>query len=222
MSKSTKPSVKPHIMEKVIVGVLITAVIGIGVWAFQNNKTKDSRIEFQHQQIRTKDGELNKLNGDIKKVNEELERTKASDEQSKKKVQELEKQKQELESKLQARAEAKRKLAQAATVSTPAAAQPVRSNVSADKQSLMAQAGIPQSDWNYVDYIVTRESSWNPNAVNPESGAFGLAQCLNKPAGSLCYSKNPVDQLKWQYSYVKQRYGGYAGAYSFWLRNHWY
>jgi hypothetical protein len=34
--------------------------------------------------------------------------------------------------------------------------------------------------------------------------------------------RDPVTSLKWQYGYVTARYGGYAGAYSFWRANHWY
>lgn len=229
MSKLTKTPQKPHFMEKMIIGLLVIGLLAVGTWAFQNNKEQNGRIEFQHTQIKTKDGELKKLNNNLNKINQDLDKTtkeldssKNSNAESQKKIEELEKQKLELESKLQAKAEAKQKLARAATVSKTASAAAPSRNVSGNKQELMAQAGIPESDWAYVDYIVTKESSWNPQARNASSGAFGLPQCLNKPANSLCYSSNPVDQLKWQHSYVKSRYGSYAGAYSFWTSNHWY
>ena len=229
MGKLTNNTHTSNIIEKAVIGVLTIALLTLGVWAFQNNKEQNGRIEFQHTQIKTKDGELKKLNNNLNKINQDLDKTakeldnsKNSNAESQKKIEELEKQKLELESKLQAKAEAKQKLAQAATVSKTASAAAPSRNVSGNKQQLMAQAGIPESDWAYVDYIVTKESSWNPQARNASSGAFGLAQCLNKPANSLCYSSNPVDQLKWQHSYVKSRYGSYAGAYSFWSSNHWY
>lgn len=229
MGKLTNNTHTSNIIEKAVIGVLTIALLTLGVWAFQNNKEQNGRIEFQHTQIKTKDGELKKLNNNLNKINQDLDKTakeldnsKNSNAESQKKIEELEKQKLELESKLQAKAEAKQKLAQAATVSKTASAAAPSRNVSGNKQQLMAQAGIPESDWAYVDYIVTKESSWNPQARNASSGAFGLAQCLNKPANSLCYSSNPVDQLKWQHSYVKSRYGSYAGAYNFWSSNHWY
>lgn len=229
MGKLTNNTHTSNIIEKAVIGVLTIALLTLGVWAFQNNKEQNGRIEFQHTQIKTKDGELKKLNNNLNKINQDLDRTakeldnsKNSNAESQKKIEELEKQKLELESKLQAKAEAKQKLAQAATVSKTASAAAPSRNVSGNKQQLMAQAGIPESDWAYVDYIVTKESSWNPQARNASSGAFGLAQCLNKPADSLCYSSNPVDQLKWQHSYVKSRYGSYAGAYNFWISRHWY
>ncbi|MDQ1136887.1 hypothetical protein QE410_001686 [Microbacterium sp. SORGH_AS 1204] len=36
----------------------------------------------------------------------------------------------------------------------------------------MAAAGIAESDMGYVDYIVSRESGWNPNATNRSSGGM--------------------------------------------------
>lgn len=86
-------------------------------------------------------------------------------------------------------------------------------SVSGSKADWMEAAGIPESDWAHVDYIVSRESGWNPNAVNSSSGACGLAQSL--PCGkSEVYGawNDPVAQLKWQHDYVNGRYGGYAGA----------
>lgn len=92
---------------------------------------------------------------------------------------------------------------------------------SGGKYDWMRAAGIPESQWQYVDYIVSKESGWNPSARNPSSGACGLVQAL--PCSKLGSNwRDPVHALKWQYSYVNARYGGYAGAYSFWKRNHWY
>lgn len=85
----------------------------------------------------------------------------------------------------------------------------------------MAAAGIPESDWWYVDQIVVRESGWNPNAVNPGSGASGLVQAL--PCGKVpgnCF--NPVDNLRWASGYAAGRYGSWAGAHAFWEANHWW
>ena len=226
MSKSTKTPQKPHFMEKVIIGLLVISLLAVGAWAFQNNKEQKGRIEFQHKQIKTKDGELKKLNTNLDKTNKELDKTtkeldssKNSDAESKKKIEELEKQKLELESKLQAKAEAKQKLAQAATVSQTAAAS--SGNISGGKQAWLVASGIPQNEWAYVDSIVTRESGWNPNAVNKASGACGLGQQL--PCGKWAGQWNdPVAALRAMNGYVKGRYGSWVGAVSFWNRNNWY
>jgi hypothetical protein len=85
----------------------------------------------------------------------------------------------------------------------------------------MAAAGIAQSDWGYVDYIVKRESGWNPNATNRSSGACGLVQALpcSKVPGN---GYNPVDNLRWGTGYASGRYGGWAGAYAFWVSHGWW
>jgi hypothetical protein len=85
----------------------------------------------------------------------------------------------------------------------------------------MAAAGIAQSDWQYVDYVVSRESGWNPNATNKSSGACGLVQALpcSKVPGN---GYNPVDNLRWATGYATGRYGSWAGAYNFWVNNHWW
>ncbi|WP_231916001.1 transglycosylase SLT domain-containing protein [Microbacterium karelineae] len=85
----------------------------------------------------------------------------------------------------------------------------------------MAAAGIAESDWGYVDYIVSHESGWNPNATNPSSGACGLVQALpcSKVPGN---GYDPVDNLRWGSGYAIGRYGSWANAYAFWTSNHWW
>lgn len=93
--------------------------------------------------------------------------------------------------------------------------------VSGDKQSWLAASGIPESEWQYVDFIVSKESGWNPNAVNASSGACGLGQQL--PCGKWSGAWNdPVAALQAQHGYVKDRYGSYAGAVGFWQANNYY
>lgn len=85
----------------------------------------------------------------------------------------------------------------------------------------MAAAGIASSDWGYVDYVVSKESGWNPNAYNASSGASGLVQAL--PCGKVpgnCF--DPVDNLRWANGYATGRYGSWAGAYEFWINNNWW
>lgn len=88
------------------------------------------------------------------------------------------------------------------------------------KSDWLAASNIAPSNWGYADFIVGKESGWNPNAVNKSSGACGLAQALpcSKVPGN---PYNPVDSLNWMNGYVN-RYGGWQGAYNFWLSHHWY
>ena len=85
----------------------------------------------------------------------------------------------------------------------------------------MAAAGIASGDWGYVDYIVAKESGWNPNATNSSSGACGLVQALpcSKVPGN---GYDPVDNLRWANGYATGRYGSWAGAYEFWINNNWW
>jgi uncharacterized protein YabE (DUF348 family) len=92
---------------------------------------------------------------------------------------------------------------------------------STEKNKWLKASGIPEEDWGYVDYIVTKESTWRPDAVNKSSGACGLVQAL--PCSKLGANwSDPVVALKWQHNYVTERYGGYRQAYEFWLKNKWY
>ena len=105
---------------------------------------------------------------------------------------------------------------------TPAAAgAPPRYTGGGSPAEWMAAAGIPESDWGYVDYIASKESGWNPNATNASSGACGLIQALpcSKVPGN---GYDPVDNLRWANGYAVGRYGSWAAAYNFWTANHWW
>lgn len=109
-------------------------------------------------------------------------------------------------------------------VEAPKPAAPPRPTYTGGKNDWLAAAGIPQSEWAAVDYIVTRESGWRPLVTN-SIGAHGLCQAL--PASKMAsagsdYKTNPVTQLRWCSSYAAQRYGGWWGAYRFWQANHWW
>jgi uncharacterized protein YabE (DUF348 family) len=98
-------------------------------------------------------------------------------------------------------------------------------NLSAEKTSLMAAAGIVEADYAYVDYIISKESGWRPGAINSSSGAYGLCQSL--PASKMAsagadYLTNPVTQLRWCGGYASGRYGGWQSAYNAWLAQRWW
>lgn len=158
----------------------------------------------------------NNLRTTSKKVSE-LETKKVDLESSLKeerlKAEEIKSENERLKANLQAKKESQTSVAPKPTLAA--------TNVTGDKYTWLAASGIPESEWQYVDFIVSRESGWNPNAVNPSSGACGLGQQL--PCGKWPGAWNdPVAALKAQYGYVNARYGGYAGAYSFWLASRWY
>lgn len=88
----------------------------------------------------------------------------------------------------------------------------------------MGRAGIAASDYTYVDYIVSKESGWNPSARNA-SGAYGLCQALpgsKMASAGADWQTNPITQLKWCDGYAKGRYGSWAAAYDYWRsHNYW-
>lgn len=71
------------------------------------------------------------------------------------------------------------------------------------------------------DTIIMRESSGNPNAVNPSSGTTGLYQCM--PSVHRCPALGDVaGQHQWGQNYMKSRYGTWQNALAFHNANHWW
>lgn len=98
-------------------------------------------------------------------------------------------------------------------------------SVAGDKAALMSAAGISESDYGYVDYIISHESGWRPYAANSSSGAYGLCQAL--PGSKMAtvssdWQSNPVTQLIWCSGYAKGRYGSWGGAYAAWQVQRWW
>lgn len=87
----------------------------------------------------------------------------------------------------------------------------------------MAQAGIPEGDWGYVDYIISHESGWNPANVSP-SNCIGLGQncpwngVYFLPLACPNWQSDPVCQLR-RFTEYASKYGGWAGSYYHWLGN---
>lgn len=152
------------------------------------------------------------------------------EEQDKASQDRIEQQKIELESEIerlkqQSAAKKAQTLAAAAkaaqNVATQAVPRAEAASYGGTKADWLRASGIPESQWSYVDSIVTRESGWNPNAVNKSSGSCGLGQQL--PCGKWAGAWNdPVAALKAMNSYVTARYGSWAGAVAFWNANKWY
>ncbi len=93
-------------------------------------------------------------------------------------------------------------------------------------QDWMRQAGIRESDFGFVEFIISHESGWGHLKWNyGGSGAYGLCQAL--PARKMAsagadYMTNPITQLRWCNGYAVGRYGSWANAYQFWTKNKWW
>lgn len=88
---------------------------------------------------------------------------------------------------------------------------PERTAIVGNKHDWLERSGINKKEWALVDYLVSKESGWNPNAVNKSSGACGLGQQL--PCGKWSGKWNdPVQALVNMNAYVLGRYGSWANA----------
>jgi len=103
----------------------------------------------------------------------------------------------------------------------PTAAPVVVPVASGSHNNWMAAAGIAASDYGYVEFIVTKESNWRVDAVNPSSGSCGLLQQL--PCGKWAHRWNePVGALIDGSAYAVARYGSWYQAFLAWQRQKWW
>lgn len=81
-----------------------------------------------------------------------------------------------------------------------------------------------EEQWEYFDYIIQKESGWNPKAQNPKSTAFGIGQFLDS-TWSLVGCKK-TDDIKQQtvctVKYISKVYKDPQTAYRHHLDHNWY
>jgi cell wall-associated NlpC family hydrolase len=73
------------------------------------------------------------------------------------------------------------------------------------------------SQFPFLYALWERESGWNPAALNPMSGAFGIPQSL--PAGKMAaagadWATDPYTQILWGVDYISAAYGDPAAAWA--------
>ena len=108
---------------------------------------------------------------------------------------------------------------------------------SAERVSLMAQAGISGDSQGYAAYIIDNENAlWCPTRWQGQTGCpavyaekFPGAEASNQVGYGICqatpgnkmasagsdWRTNPVTQLKWCNGYALSRYGSWRAAYEF-------
>ncbi|MBT0772824.1 hypothetical protein KIH74_28035 [Kineosporia sp. J2-2] len=92
-----------------------------------------------------------------------------------------------------------------------------RKNPQAAAKILLADRGWSSAQYTCLDSLWTRESTWNYQATNPSSGAYGIPQAL--PGSKMAsagsdWKTNPVTQIRWGLDYIAERYGTPCGAWS--------
>ncbi|MBM4581002.1 tape measure protein [Rhodococcus hoagii] len=108
-------------------------------------------------------------------------------------------------------------------VPVPVEAQP-ESVVDAVKRAFSQYGWESGEQWAATDWIVQKESGWNPLARNPQSGAFSLFQFLGSTKDQYLpdESTDPYTQGVAGAKYIRDRYGDPIRAKSFWERNGYY
>lgn len=111
------------------------------------------------------------------------------------------------------------------SVTRDASSFPVQSSYSIADVQAMARQIVPADQFQCFSTIVERESSWNYQADNPTSDAFGLMQALpgsKMASAGADWATNPATQIKWGLGYMNDRYGSPCDAWNFWQANHYY
>ena len=211
-------------LEKLILIVTVACVLlGVPVgYALKARATQiqhdlDTRSKLQdqinsvQQQLDLKSHEVNVKTEDVQKLRDE---------------------KKDLEQKYNTLQQSKSKpLIQVAREEAQAVSTPPVAVLSGDHNDWLAQAGIAQSDWGYATYIINHE-----NGLWCATRSFGERSCIGanvNVAYGICQANpgtkmvsagadwrtNVITQLKWCNGYAKARYGGWYGAYQFWLKN---
>ena len=86
--------------------------------------------------------------------------------------------------------------------------------------SILLANGISQADLPFALQIAQKESSCNPNAVNPNGGACAYFQEL--PCGKWGGTGNIAGHIRGADAYAKGRYGGWAQAWASWQAKKWW
>jgi hypothetical protein len=99
-----------------------------------------------------------------------------------------------------------------------------------ERNRVLALPFLVEHGWSYrqyqcLDHLWMRESSWNHRARNPWSGAYGIPQAL--PADKMRtagadWRTSPATQIKWGLSYIQSRYGSPCAAWGHSAATGWY
>ncbi len=116
--------------------------------------------------------------------------------------------------------------------------------IPSDKEAVMRAAGIADSDFPYVYYIINRENGmWCPTrfqgqktcppyfeepfagAISNTSTGYGLCQAtpgIKMASAGADWQTSAVTQMKWCSNYAITRYGSWEAAYNSWVVKHWW
>ncbi|MFJ7202028.1 transglycosylase SLT domain-containing protein [Streptomyces sp. NPDC098789] len=161
---------------------------------------------------------------DAKRSTEEAARVQAAKDAKDKKSEAVAKEKSDAEAKAKKEREDKEEVASRSAGRDASSFTPKSSYTIAELKSIARQI-VPASQFQCFSNIVDAESTWNYQAVNSSSGAYGLVQALPgskmSSAGS-DWRTNPATQIQWGLNYMNERYNSPCAAWSFHQANDWY
>ena len=77
---------------------------------------------------------------------------------------------------------------------------------------------ISYEQFQCLNKLITKESNWRINAINPNGKHFGLSQMRNTKYRDL----DGYRQIDWTIRYIKGRYGSMCNAYRYWQKHGWH
>lgn len=80
-------------------------------------------------------------------------------------------------------------------------------------------------NWTALQWLIQKESGWDPRAQNPSSGAYGLPQALpgsKMASAGADWRTNPATQIRWMLGYIADRYTTPIKAMQFHRKHNWY
>jgi hypothetical protein len=127
-----------------------------------------------------------------------------------------------------ARAAARAAAAKAAAAKAPAqrmAASTPTGTPEQIAQQMLSKYGWSSSQMSCLYPLWYHESGWNPSAMNPGSGAYGIPQSMpgsQMASAGADWATNPATQIKWGLTYIQGRYGSPCGAWAHEQADNWY
>ena len=103
---------------------------------------------------------------------------------------------------------------------TPAyATEDVKQTTSIDSLKLYAHSRIINyKQFQCFNQLITKESNWRIDAINPNGNHFGLGQMRNTKYRNL----DGYRQIDWSIRYQRARYGSHCNAYRHWQKHGWH
>ena len=202
-------------MNKTITTIIVATLLMLAMIGVQHIDKLNDGINLKTIELQDNSAKLKVLNKKYQDLNTELDKAGADKSNVEQELNKLQVERDELQRQLQARLDAKRSNIASNTQNALSGT----AEVSGSCSDWMAQAGV--TDIVNATWLINKESGCDPYAVNPTSGACGIAQEL-ECGKSGCGLGNPVCQIRWMQSYVMSRYGSWSAAVSFHLRNSWY